>query len=78
MKKGVKIEIRLKSFRRLAELPNQRGKILLKINGDDRERARDAVERLSKDIGEYAKNAPPPHPPLESIFEDDTAELPRK
>jgi hypothetical protein len=74
-KKGGKVEIRLKSFRRLAELPNQQGKIVLKIDGDDRDRAHEAVERLTKDIAEYGKNAPPPHPPLESIFEDDTAEL---
>jgi len=76
-KKGGKVEIRLKSFRRLAELPNQQGKIVLKIESDDRDRAREAVERLTKDIAEHARNAPPPHPPLESIFEDDTAELPK-
>lgn len=76
-KKGGKIEVRLKSFRMLAELPNQQGKIVLKVDGDDRERAREAVERITKDIDEYARHAPPPHPPLESIFEDDTAELPK-
>ena len=74
-KKGGKIEVRLKSFRRLAELPNQQGKIVLKVDGDDRDRARDAVERITKDIEEHARHAPPPHPPLESIFEDDTADL---
>ena len=74
-KKGGKIEIRLKSFRRLAELPNQQGKIVLKVGSDDRDRAREAAERITKDIAEFAKNAPPPHPPLESIFEDDTADL---
>jgi hypothetical protein len=77
-KKGGKIEIRLKSFRRLAELPNQQGKIILKVDADDRDRAREAAERIAKDIDEYARSAPPPHPPLESIFEDDTAELPKK
>jgi hypothetical protein len=75
MKKGGKIEIRLKSFRRLAELPNQQGKIVLKLDADDRDRAREAVERLTKDIAAYANSAPPPHPPLESIFEDDSADL---
>jgi len=74
-KKGGKIEVRLKSMRRLAELPNQQGKIVLKIEADDRDRAKEAVDRLAKDIVDHAKNAPPPHPPLESIFEDDTAEL---
>jgi len=75
MGKGAKIEIRLKSFRRLAELPNQQGKIVLKLGADDRDRAREAAERINKDIAEFAKSAPPPHPPLESIFEDDTTEL---
>jgi len=76
--RGGKIEIRLKSFRRLAELPNQQGKIVLKVNADDRDRAREAAERITKDIAEHARSAPPPHPPLESIFEDDTAELYQK
>jgi len=75
MGKGAKIEIRLKSFRRLAELPNQQGKIVLKLGADDRDRAREAAERINKDIAEFAKSAPPPHPPLESIFEDDTTDL---
>ena len=77
-KKGGKIEIRLKSFRRLAELPNQQGKIVLKVGSDDRDRAREAAERVTKDIAEHARSAPPPHPPLESIFEDDTMDLPKK
>jgi hypothetical protein len=77
-KKGGKIEIRLKSFRRLAELPNQQGKIVLKVEGEDRDRAREAAERITHDIDEYARSAPPPHPRLESIFEDDTASLGQK
>src|SRR2546430_15369383 len=32
--RGGRIEIRLKSFRRLSELPNQQGKIVLKIVAD--------------------------------------------
>ncbi|MFL6375669.1 MAG: hypothetical protein ACJ73D_13460 [Pyrinomonadaceae bacterium] len=70
MNRSGKIEIRLKSFRRLAELPNQHGKIVLKIQPDDRDRAREAAERITKDMDEYARSAPPPHPPLESMFED--------
>lgn len=77
MSRGAKIEIRLNSFRRLSELPNQEGKITLKIAPDDRERAREAVERITKDISHYAAAQPPPHPPLESIFEDDMSELPK-
>ena len=57
-KKGGKVEIRLKSFRMLAELPNQQGKIVLKVDGDDRDRAREAVGRITKDIAEYATSWP--------------------
>lgn len=78
MKRGAKIEVRLKSFRRLSELPNQQGKIVLKLDPDDWERARDAVARMTKDLAEYVCDQPPPHPRLESIFEDDTADLNQK
>ena len=54
-KKGGKVEIRLKSFRMLAELPNQQGKIVLKVDGEDRDRAREAVDRITKDIAEYGQ-----------------------
>ncbi|HEV7701807.1 MAG TPA: hypothetical protein VGO43_16365 [Pyrinomonadaceae bacterium] len=75
MKRGARIEIRMNSFARLAELPSQQGKILLKVETGDWELARDAVARLQKDMAEQRASLPPPHPPLESIFEDDTAEL---
>jgi hypothetical protein len=76
MRRGAKIEIRMNSFARLADLPSQQGKIVLKIETGDWELARDAVARLQKDMAEQRASLPPPHPPLESIFEDDTAELP--
>jgi hypothetical protein len=75
MKRGAKIEIRLKSMRRLSELPNSEGKVALSVTKDDWDHARDAVERIQKDLAEHTASLPPPHPPLESIFEDDTAEL---
>lgn len=75
MKRGAKIEVRLKSMRRLSELPNKEGKLVLNVTKDDWEQARDAVERLQKDLAEHMNSLPPPHPPLESIFEDETAEL---
>ena len=78
MKRGAKIEIRLNSFAKLAAVPNQEGKIVLKLFPDDFERARDAVARLEKDMADHAASLPPPHPPLRSLFdesEDDTQEL---
>jgi len=79
LKVGAKIEIRLRSLARLAEVPHNDGKVVLKLVKDDFERARDAVARLQHDIAEYTASLPPPHPPLRSLFdesEDDTKELP--
>lgn len=79
MKHGAKIQIRLKSVTRLSALPNSDGKLTLKISVDDFERARDAVERLQKDMAEHTANLPPPTPPPRSLFdnsEDETQELP--
>lgn len=78
MKRGARIEIRLNSFSALTKIPNSEGKITLKIEREDFERARDAVERLKKDMADHQASLPPPHPPLRSLFdtsEDDTQEL---
>jgi len=77
-KHGAKIEIRTKSIAKLTELPNSDGKMTLKLQSDDFERARDAVAQMQKDITEKAEALPPPHPPLISLFdgsEDETEEL---
>jgi hypothetical protein len=44
---GAKIEIRLKSFTRLSEMPSRDGKITLKIKREDFDRAREAIEKLN-------------------------------
>jgi hypothetical protein len=78
MRRGAKIEVRLRSFTKLTELPNQEGKLVLKIGTDDWERARDAVARIVKDMAESAANVPPTHTPVSVLFdesEEDTAEL---
>jgi hypothetical protein len=78
LKSGAKIEIRTKSFSKLAELPNKDGKLTLKIIRDDFERARDAVAKLQKDMEDHAASLPPPHEPLASLFdesEDETKKL---
>ena len=53
MKRGSKIEIRLNSFAKLTQVPNSEGKITLKIEREDFERAREAVDRLEKDRAEH-------------------------
>ena len=70
-KRGAKIEIRVKSFAQLSELPNTAGKVVLNIFPDDHERAREAVEQLNKDMAEHNASLPPPHPPLRSLFDED-------
>ena len=73
-KMGAKIEIRLKSFTRLAELPNDDGKITLKIKREDFELAKEAVERLQKAMTEHQANLPPAHTPISVLFDDGEAE----
>ncbi|CAN5551251.1 hypothetical protein BH10ACI3_BH10ACI3_30080 [soil metagenome] len=77
-KRGAKIEIRLKSLAKLAELPNKDGKLTLKLQSDDFESARDAVARLQKDMTAQADALPPMHTPVSVLFdesEDETQEL---
>jgi hypothetical protein len=78
LKRGAKIEIRLRSFAELAKLPNSEGKIALKISPDDHERARAAVEQLNKDLAQEKESLPPTRTPVSSLFdesEDETKEL---
>lgn len=78
LKRGAKIEIRMKTFGVLAALPNQDGKLVLKLVRDDIERAEMAVSALNQDMAEYAASLPPPNPPLRSLFdesENDTEKL---
>jgi len=78
LKRSAKIEIRMKTFGVLAALPNQDGKLTLKLVRDDIERGERAVAALHQDMAEYAAELPPPHPPLRSLFdesENDTQKL---
>ncbi|MDQ3374116.1 MAG: hypothetical protein M3521_09555 [Acidobacteriota bacterium] len=68
---GAKIEIRLKSFAKLSELPNKNGKLALKIRRDDFQRAQEAVAKLEKDLTEYQESLPPTHTPVSRLFEDE-------
>lgn len=77
-KRGAKIEIRLKSFAKLNEVPNRDGKITLKLEKDDFERGEEAVLRLQKDLSEYHESIPPKRTPVSRLFdesEEDTKEL---
>lgn len=70
LKRSAKIEIRTKTFSKLAEVPNKEGKITLKIERDDIERAEEAVAKLQKDLTEFQENLPPTHTPVSRLFEE--------
>jgi hypothetical protein len=67
---GAKIEIRLKSFTKLSEMPNKDGKITLKLSRDDFERGEEAVTKLQKDLNEHHESLPT-HTPVSRLFEAD-------
>lgn len=69
-KKGAKIVIRLKSYAKLAEMPNRDGKITLKIPRDDYERASEAVELLNKNLNEHQQHLPPTRTPVSRLFDE--------
>lgn len=74
LKRGAKIEIRLKSFAKMSEMPNKDGKISLKIARDDFERAEAGVAKLQKDLTEHQESLPPTRTPVSRLFEGDDAE----
>src|SRR5688572_26659781 len=82
VKRGAKIEIRTKTFTKLAELPNSEGKLTLRLVRDDFERGQSAVEQLQKDLSQHAESLPPPRTPVSQLFEeegeDETSQLGRK
>jgi len=77
LKRGAKIEIRLKSFTQLSELPSNDGKITLKIKPDDFERAAQAVAKLQKDLNEQRESLPPKHTPVSRLFDESEDETKR-
>ncbi len=77
-KVGAKIEIRTISFTKLSEFPNKDGKITLKIERRDFERAVEVVAKLQSDLNKHKKNSlPPKYSPVSRLFdeiEDETTE----
>ena len=71
-KRLAKIEIRMKSFGKLAELPNKNGKLTLKLVHDDFDRAQSAVEQLQKDLAQHEATLPPPRTPVAELFSEET------
>lgn len=73
-RRGAKIEIRTKTFTKLAEVPNSDGKLTLKLVRDDFDRGLAAVEQLQKDLSEDAASLPPPRTPVSQLFEPEGEE----
>ena len=71
---GAKIELRTKTFATLAALPNNNGKVTLKLVRDDFERGQKAVEQMQKDLSGYADELPPARTPVSQLFEDESEE----
>ncbi|MBA4186225.1 MAG: hypothetical protein H0X49_19785 [Acidobacteria bacterium] len=72
------IQLRLKNFTKLSQLPNYSGKVKLKIKREDFELAQEAVTKLQKDLTEQRELLPPAHTPVSRLFdesEDETKEL---
>lgn len=84
-KRGAKIEIRTKSLAAMTGIPNEGGKVTLKIKAEDFDRATDAVANLQNDVArlqnyntEQAAALPPTHTPVSVLFDesqDETQEL---
>lgn len=73
-KYGSKIEIRTRTFATLAALPNNNGKVSLKLTRDDWERGSAAVAQMQKDMSSFQAELPPAHTPVSKLFEDETEE----
>ena len=71
------IQLRLKNFTKLSQLPNYSGKVKLKIKRADFELAQEAVTKLQKDLTEQRELLPPSHTPVSRLFDEteETQEL---
>ncbi len=80
---GTKIEIRMKSFSRLSELPNNGGKVTLKIKRQDFELAQNAAGQTKRYLAEVNAQLPPAQVSVGELFdtaklEGETSENPRE
>jgi hypothetical protein len=75
LKFGAKIEIRLKSFAKVSEIPNRDGKIRLQISREDFTRAEETVNKMLECLSERRDILPPNNVSVSELFEDETKEL---
>lgn len=73
-KRGAKIEIRLKNFSQMSEMPNKDGKISLKIERDDFETAQIAVGIVNAALNFQPMEFSRENSPVSRLFEDEEAD----
>lgn len=66
---GTKIEIRMKSFSRLSEIPNSGGKITLKIKRQDFDLAQNAAEQTGRYLAGVEAQLPPAQVSVGELFD---------
>jgi len=71
---GAKIVIRTKTFAVLSAMPNDNGRVTLKLIREDFELGKNAVEQIQKEMAGYAAELPPPRTPVGELFEDESEE----
>jgi hypothetical protein len=71
---GAKIVIRTKTFAVLSAMPNDNGRVSLKLIRDDFELGRNAVEQINKDLEAYSAELPPPRTRVGELFQDESEE----
>ena len=79
---GAKIVIRTRTFSVLAALPNDNGRVTLKLIREDFELGKNAVDQINKDITGYVDELPPPRTAVGELFieesEEETKQLGQK
>lgn len=79
LKRFAKIEIRPVSLAAVASIPTSEGKIILRLQRADFERAREAVTEAQRFMSEYAASAPPVRTSVSQLFtSDDVEHFPEK
>jgi hypothetical protein len=74
-KRLAKIEVRMKTLARLADLPSKSGKLTLKLVREDFERAQAAVEQLQKDLASHTETLQPmSRTPVGELFVEESEE----
>jgi hypothetical protein len=77
-KLGAKIQMRMKTFAKMSELPYKDGKLTLKLERGDFERGEQAVAKLQRDMSGHSDSLPPVHTPVSQLFGDESEEETRE